>query len=852
MSPSVDSPQVVVGIGGSGIDIIDRLQQTVRKEGYDRDEFLFFGVDSRDIKYIEEIERWDQQTTTLSWKERKEWDEKFKNYHFLQGKEDIPPEEGGVQRDRALARGLIDDVSNINRLISGLSYSITNFEDEFNSNTLDVWVVNSLGGGTGSGMFPLVLGLIQWLEPAEFDSNINLHGILSLPQLDLDSDARFLPNIDSRAVPNSFAALTEMRDLLDVAESDVTEVDIELQHDISKVDLFKALRDNRTPVERSHFEEVYLMGIDEEKISQDSGGYAARVEQLATNTILGHAVAEENFPDPGDPSLEERILHTNDIVELRFPYETTAEFVKLEAKSISLDDDKDALTELTKQYASNREFVKEAVTIQEGSDIPVISALSAYCDSSVSAIDEGTFQRLDKEGLQTRINENISLESDEAENLQSEFDQTRKYREAVSKVRRPPRPGSWMEGESDSDDEEPEATSPEQALLRHLAYTAAKERAKRLRSGAQLDFEDALDRLWNEIRDDLDEATIEDYRSYDNDPKEQWEIVVSAAASRRIQDLREGGLIRTYDDEADELAELRDDVERQKTRVEDFSAVIEALDDLSDDTVGNLRNLIEWYDNSIESIDGTIERIGGRQTTLGREREEKREILTSASYVGSKYATMAIENPDSLIDEYFSAPDTEIIDRLDELVEEYNEDGSDNEFEQYRKAAEQYLRATVDISECNSKGIIGGEELYNGARSLLENIEERVADEGTMQDGIVLPIMHPEDDWLDVMGQDDYKALITGVDGNISNCEISDERGYCGDRGLIRFLYSNPNVTLSECSEYQTLKQWYDDGTLMDVLETEADTPEEAVNFAYPELVSFLSKDEQPPRPHDE
>lgn len=845
MPESVHSPTVVVGVGGAGIDIVETVHETIETKQLNPDEFLFLGIDSRDIRELD-IKGWNKRTTVLSWSEQDVWERKFENYHYLDEDDERPPKEGGVQRKRPLARALLDDEENISKLISDLTLAI----DEFGSghDTIDIWLVNSLGGGTGSGTLPMMLGLIQWLAEAEFDPNINVYGLASVPQLDVKPDTDFPPTIDSDAVPNAFGALSELRNLVDLTAYDGSEVEIKIQLNTDSVDLFKLIDEN-APISRESLEGFYLTGIDEEQISSDSGGYARQIEELATSTILAYATLDENFPDPDNDSLKDRILHTNDLVEYRFPYGDAAEFVEQTARHQRLEEDDEALEGVRERFQSNKEYVDTVSQIRGSIDADQIETLFKYCEQQVEEIDDDLLQHLTKDGIQERAEEMVSVDADAATNLKTEFDRTRNDLEKISEDHRPPAPGTWQQ-----DDDESESSTPEERIIKYLFFVALYQRVSKRRNSVRQKMEDKIDEVWSEIRDDIDDDYEEAYRQH-QEYAQKWDEVLYDAVNERIDDLFEGGIIFDKTERAEELQDLRDEVEDAKDEYENLENVRANVDDLRTTFHGDLRNLVEWYADQIGSIKDQREEIGESLDTSQKLLKQSREEITEGIEPGAKFASIPLNDPETLVNEYFTDEEGDVIGKLEELVDQYTDVLADryerfvdteqyddfaeiDPYTRYRMAAEQYLRENVVISEYAQKGIVDSDQIRSDLRDLVEELEERVADRGSIENALILPVRNPDDDWLAIIEEDSYNGIISG--GQMSSANISKSRGSWELGGGLQFFFCNPDVALDDASEYNTLREWYASGQLTDVLDTKAESAEEAVNFAYPELVDFV------------
>lgn len=833
MGMEADSPTVVIGIGGAGMQMLNTLNDVIEEDGYDRDDFLLLGIDSREVAEVD-VEDWNRKTSVISWKDEQSWEEKQETYRYLDANDSPPAEEGGVERDRTLARALVDDNENVLTLISNLTSNIESFAE--NETNVDIWVLNALGGGTGSGTFPFVFGLLNALSRAEFSPKVSLYGLGTLPTFEVDPDQEFIPSgLDADAVPNSFAALTELRELLDVTTtSNGYERDIELEIDADQVPLFSHAG-ARLPLSQDTFDTYYLLGIDEEEIAQNKESYSNQIERTAAYTVLAHAATDENFVLDPYPKLE-RTLFTTDGVEYAFPFKDAAVHVKREIMRRQLENDTENLNDLTDLFERQQQFVDE-VTTAEHADFEVedeaIGTLVSYCERVADELDG--LEHYDYDSLVEAATERLSESDDSVGVLGDRLGGVETLREGITPDHRPPSPSAFLS--SEADDGLAERTSPSDLVLEFLFFSVLRRDVVTKKKSARNRFESRLKKVRNhdEVDGELPTATREDYEFFD-DPVDRWEEVLSPFVDERIRELEDGGIVFSKEEEAADLADKQGDVDDMLDRYEALSDVESTLGELITGRRNRLRNLVEWYDDQRQAIGGTLERIEEELESVQTRMETTSERLVGGG--NGKFKSIPVEKPEELVTNYFQSSDEGLLAVVERLVEQYDVgDAEDPDI----AAIEQHLRSELTIQDLTESGAVDGDHLDEEIRSLVSHLDEQVADDGSTQNTLLLPITHDDDDWLEAISAGGYDDVIQGLSASAGNAKISGAHDQVGTgvRGTIRFLFINADVQLDHASEYRTMREWYENGRLVDVFDFDANDPAEAVNWAYPELVDL-------------
>jgi len=320
-------PTIVIGLGQAGCRMLESVHSLVHDEGQ-QDSFQFFTIDTNESDLNEETPAIGQNVTRIKLDKP---DEKYFNqnhkesYHYLGGQFSLKTEEG-TGRSRPMARYHVEWSQNHNKVRDQLRNGIQTFvsdteiEDDIGSSYYQIWLLNSLGGGTGSGSFPIVASLIRGItEPMEEDFLLN--GVGSLPRLVGLQDDQFPPYGRKILYANAYAALAELRVLInDYDDPKWSPPLIDVQSDV--------LNPGESGLELNDklFDKYWLIGFSEE--DSDELAYRDRMNRIAANGIyyLANKDQPEDFPYYDD--YDEETLAAITSAELRFPTEEARDFVE--------------------------------------------------------------------------------------------------------------------------------------------------------------------------------------------------------------------------------------------------------------------------------------------------------------------------------------------------------------------------------------------------------------------------------------------------------------------------------------------------------------------------------------------
>ena len=341
-------PTVVIGIGEAGTKMAAALHKLVKEESVG-EYFKFVVMDSNEVDL--------NRNTPAEIKERiilntppvaRVKEDKEKHGYLYEG---VDITGVGAARQRVVGRYLIDNEWNYDGVYRTLSRTIRDFGEKYKSffatqptSSLNIWLLHSLGGGTGSGTFTLLIAFIQEMRGIIKDDlgvNSFFGGIGCLSSM--PEDIRRGP-ISGQPIyyANSLAALMELKKMKELKESEELKIPLYTKGG-------EAIKIKGIP-----FNKYFLVGINEEEAERIKPEWTeSHIEQknnVVANciyTLSKHVGGLENWPDPTNPS--EYIIGSFGEHELCVPMDVVISYVEL----------KEELKELKKSLGEIENDMKE-------------------------------------------------------------------------------------------------------------------------------------------------------------------------------------------------------------------------------------------------------------------------------------------------------------------------------------------------------------------------------------------------------------------------------------------------------------------------------------------------------------
>jgi len=333
-------PVLVIGIGRAGCDILTAVDEYVSATGVD-DRFQLLAIDSssRDLQAFAP----DSATTYELTTDSDELSQDFESLHYIQSDHSFVPD-AGTSRRRPLGRYLVDSAADSAHLAEALSEELTTLaaKSPANSDKLQVWVANSLGGGTGSGAFPLVSLLLEQSRQ-ELSETVELFGIGSLPSLNRVREQIDAPEGEPVHYANAYTALAELRRLLDIDGETTYPLEVDL--DASPA----AIRSDTLSVSQNPFEGYWLLGFKE--TDQFDPTTASRTNSLAAELVYYIASAES------DDWFRQGHLYSIAGVSVEAPIDHLQKYHTLDQELADLDEELGTLRKERESLTTSVEYI---------------------------------------------------------------------------------------------------------------------------------------------------------------------------------------------------------------------------------------------------------------------------------------------------------------------------------------------------------------------------------------------------------------------------------------------------------------------------------------------------------------
>lgn len=341
----VTHPTFVVGVGQAGINVMSTLEE-VAEQNDDADKFGYAAIDT-DEDTLRGAPT-DAQQFSLAI-EDDFLDEDVAEYPYLTSGMNI--EGKGARRQRPVGRYKLDNRGEYENTFESLWREI---ESHFEAHEADlgpqqasfnIYYVHSQGGGTGSGTFPLLTGMLSYIADQLDSPHVYLAGVGVVPEIPFGT--RNVGPIPGRPIyyPNANAALHDLEQFerlagdgteslqLPVYAKQATTVDSERRTDVKEF-----------AFDQEPFDDYWLVGVDEGQIKGGAGGrtgpetYRQQVNQTVARSL--HAVAQlersaENWAQA------KSVVGTVDQAEISVPHEEVLAYCELKADRVAKRERKD-------------------------------------------------------------------------------------------------------------------------------------------------------------------------------------------------------------------------------------------------------------------------------------------------------------------------------------------------------------------------------------------------------------------------------------------------------------------------------------------------------------------------------
>jgi len=364
------TPTVVVGIGEAGCSMLSTLHDLTKEEGI-TEKFRFVGIDANHDDLRGNVEYEAEEVTTFELEAPEQWNENKHEYHFLHNRL-LPGGErtltkSGAQRKRRIGRYYVDSHKNFEGLKATLDSVIETFagvHDDFlnrQGNKMDIWVMNSLSGGTGSGSFPIITGMIRDItKNTDWNSgDFIISGLGALPHTGTVSEDNLTYQL------NAYAALRDIRTL--TGEDDQARTELRLGEERAVVD-----EGDRIELPDYTFDQYFLQPFDQDDMS--SKAYRHQLNKASASVPLYFSLikGKEDWPDGLTETINERI-YTFDTFELSAPVEDMERYFSTSKRILTLEE------ELADLEAERDRVTADLTYLNEVDSVDIETYIRDYC-----------------------------------------------------------------------------------------------------------------------------------------------------------------------------------------------------------------------------------------------------------------------------------------------------------------------------------------------------------------------------------------------------------------------------------------------------------------------------------------
>lgn len=799
----VTNPSIVIGVGEAGCKMAARAYESIRDEvaadrsGSDEvlDRFKFVGIDTK----ADEVEEYTPdafQTIALE-TPTKNWENDVHEYPYL--REDMQlADVGGATRQRAVSRYYIDNLQNYKSFRQQLERIVEEFEDDAGK-TLDdddieganLWIVNSFGGGTGSGAFPLMAAMLDQITD-DAEENYYLCGLGSLPRLEQLDDQSTPPDANENFYANAYTALRELSVLLGYDFADAFDDAVGMDFPV-EIPLYATHKENRLAgyddirLESPPFDFYGLIGFDEEQ--GDSSNYVESLNQVAADTIrLLSEEFEEDFPNEYSRSgtVGKPTLYSVDSRGIEVPVTAVENYVEALEDIQDIEDRiEDTEAELTR-YQQNRNYINQVRDVEPGDD--------PYEEEAPFGNEEGEI--LIDRSVITTARDQARNEIDPRTGYNDEL-LDEKYEKALTQV------GELSNKYEFGIDD----------VFSYLYYQELVARLQSLKQGHQFAklVQDAVEDYSDKFSRYLDGDQTELLTASGEPPRDKWTGGLEEWFDEAIADQQEK-LENTSRLKIRVRGQIEDRIDRLQSRKDDLTdeyAEYKRIDDAQNTARGrrneartNLEDIREEINEEIRETESHLENLREERGQLENVQRSRRETLES--YDRERYVSIPFQN--------------------------------------FENASAEFLTDLENIDQLLEREVVSEQRVARALEFTLENLEEPFQDLEPQNVPInayrYLGILtsEPNETLLegeldDVEGIDQMQTLLS------DNCD-EQETAIVDDVFRLRFTAAHADIALENSSEFGQIHEQYraddDVGELLG--STASDDELIGRKFGYPEL----------------
>lgn len=337
-------PTFVVGVGRGGIEVMQTLSNIVERDQHSQ-YFDFVAIDTD----TDTFSNLPDDTTTIELTAPTAFEaEDRRKYAYLT--EDMEIGVKGAERQRPVgrykfdSRGTPDFSDHFDLLWKSAREHLQELENSYepSRDSYNLILVHSLGGGTGSGTFPLLGTVLSHVGEAierRYGIDVYVGGVGIVPQITQDPDI-VQPKGQSIYYPNAHASLQDLSKMIE-ASSDPLDIPIysrSFGRGGKRTDIDDSVESsfsgNSLPIERSPFSNYWLVGVEEDLIMGGGGfsdieNYGEMVDRQVAESIHALSLMEESVENWATAVNGLATIGSVGQSEIRVPYREITDYCEL-------------------------------------------------------------------------------------------------------------------------------------------------------------------------------------------------------------------------------------------------------------------------------------------------------------------------------------------------------------------------------------------------------------------------------------------------------------------------------------------------------------------------------------------
>lgn len=396
------TPTFVLGLGGAGTRMTSKVADEVQSEGME-DKFGFYAVDTEGGALETEMKA--DQYYLLKKPQQGDWSQIIENYDYLNEHHD----EGGLQgtsRQRPIARYYLDDANNLSNLIQRLESALEEFAEGAEGDDAYIWVLNSLGGGSGSGLFPALTAILKHTvipsvisQKATGGVNFEFMGAGALPYVnDLEKPPHLRGN--PKYATNAYTALRELRSFQGHDGSESTTLTInnppQSHQTLSRIEL-------STPM----FQRYFLLSQQEDQTDHEylNGTVATLIKRYADANKTPDNIPDRDLWPSGFEETGQ--IYTFWSGRIDVPIDEITELIQFEQQIEAHQEAVEELEEEIKTLEEEIKYAEEVIRSREPSEDSKVSNTAGRKAANYTLAEFTGDEDYDTETVEELVNEDL-------------------------------------------------------------------------------------------------------------------------------------------------------------------------------------------------------------------------------------------------------------------------------------------------------------------------------------------------------------------------------------------------------------------------------------------------------------